>query len=108
MAATQQAFKCTHHDWLLQRGYQFHTSKFPLITGSEVYYQKAFNGLYINVQVYDFFNQGYRYEIAAQLNGTLTMNVQVFTLFDTTLIDKLPNVEAYIQRLNLQFTQVVF
>lgn len=112
MAATQQAFKCTHHDWLLQRGYQFHTSKFPLITGSEVYYQKAFNGLYINVQVYDFTElmntEHFRYEIAAQLNGTLTMNVLVFTLFDGNLIDKLASIETYIQQLNLQFEQVVF
>lgn len=112
MAVTQRAFKCTHHNWLIERGYTFHVSKYPSITHCEVYYQKLFNDLHINVQVYDFTElmniEHFRYEIAAQLNGKLTMNVLVFTLFDGNLTDKLASVETYIQQLNLQFAQVVF
>lgn len=112
MAAKQRAFKCTHHNWLIERGYTFHVSKYPSITHCEVFYQKAFDDLHVNVQVHDFAHYSdsrhFRYEIAAQLNGTLTMNVLVFTLFDGNLIDKLASVETYIQQLNLQFAQVVF
>lgn len=102
----------THSDWIVDRGYIRHDNR-GMATDSpnKVLFQKRFNTtegeLYINVNawVYPNLPGGIRYEVEAQLNGSITMNVAIFTLFDNDLVLRLPGIENYVLRLQQSFSQ---
>lgn len=92
-----------HSDWLLDRGYRRFDNRGMLFDSPDkVLFQKRFDTvsgeLFIEVNVYDYSNLpgGIRYEVAVQLNGSITMNVTIFTLFNNNLVERLPGIELIV------------
>lgn len=102
-----------HSNWLCDQGYRRFDNRGMLFDSTDkVMFQKRFmtgSELYIAVNAYDYpdLPGGIRYEVSAQMNGTITMNITIFTLFDHDLIERLPSIEHYIVRLCDDFSKEV-
>ena len=109
---TTRTIYVPHSDWLIDRGYRRFDNRGMLFDSPDkVLFQKRFDTvsgeLFIEVNVYDYPNLtgGIRYEVSAQLECTITMNVTIFTLFNNNLVERLPGIEYYIMRLHEDFSK---
>ena len=102
----------THDEYLKLHGYtmQRQEVQIKLFAGVTTYYQKRvdideYDMLIVEVTAHDYprLPGGIRYEVSAQLNSTITMNVTLFTLFDKDLVQRLAGIERYIVRLAKAF-----
>ena len=91
-----------HADWLKSQGYQRHECNKLMPFSGDCFYQKTIgNDVGINVIVYTPKGKhqlpgGTRYEITSQLQGTITMDISLFTLFEGNLQERLAGIEAYV------------